>query len=172
LQAEKNVRMLAEMEKLLLSAGKSNFKFLIVGEGYEREWLEKNMKNAEFTGFLSGEKLAEAYANLDVFVFPSETDAFGNVVQEANCSGVPAIVADKGGPKFIIKEGETGFVAKDIDEFVKLAIELMDNPEKSMKMKLMAREYMVAKSWDSVFDSVYAAYDRVLEIAKEKGQIG
>ncbi len=171
LQAEKNVRMLAEMEKRLRSAGKSNFKFLIVGEGYEREWLQKNMKTAEFTGFLSGEKLAEAYANIDVFIFPSETDAFGNVVQEANCSGVPAIVADKGGPKFIIKEGETGFVAKDISEFVKFAIELLNNPEKLAKMKSVSREYVVAKSWDSVFDGVYAAYNRTLEIAKEKNQI-
>jgi phosphatidylinositol alpha 1,6-mannosyltransferase len=95
-----------------LGAGKSGFKFLIVGEGNEREWLEKNMKTAEFTGFLDGEKLSEAYANIDVFLFPSETDAFGNVIQEANASGVPAIVTDQGGPKFIVRHGETGFVAK------------------------------------------------------------
>ena len=76
--------------------GKTNFKFLIVGEGDEREYLEKTMKTAEFTGFIAGEQLAEAYANMDIFVFPSETDAFGNVAQEANCSGVPAIVSNLG----------------------------------------------------------------------------
>src|SRR5262249_31932974 len=99
LRSEKNVKLLADLEKELIAAGKSGFKFLIVGEGTEREFLEKNMKNAEFTGFLDGEKLSEAYANLDVFIFPSETDAFGNVAQEANASGVPAIVTDIGGPK-------------------------------------------------------------------------
>jgi glycosyltransferase involved in cell wall biosynthesis len=62
----------------------------------------KNMKTAEFTGFLT-RKLSEAYANIDVFLFPSETDAFGNVIQEANASGVPAIVTDQGGPKFIVR---------------------------------------------------------------------
>ena len=69
------------------------------------------MSRAEFTGFLDGEKLSEAYANMDVFVFPSETDAFGNVAQEANASGVPALVTAQGGPKFIVKHGVSGFIA-------------------------------------------------------------
>src|SRR5690606_25108296 len=92
LRAEKNVRMLPELEKALLAEGRENFEFLIVGEGNEREYLEKNLKNAEFTGFIAGEELAAAYANMDVFVFPSKTDAYGNVIQEAGASGVPAIV--------------------------------------------------------------------------------
>ena len=70
------------------------------------------MQTAELTGFLDGEDLARAYANMDVFIFPSETETFGNVVQEANAAGVPCIVTDQGGPKFIVREGETGFVAK------------------------------------------------------------
>ncbi len=79
LRSEKNVRMLADLEKEFFKAGKTNFKFLIVGEGDERAFLEKNMQTAELTGFLEGEQLSEAYANMDVFVFPSETDAYGNV---------------------------------------------------------------------------------------------
>jgi len=110
LRAEKNVRLLAELEKRLLAAGKTNFHFLIVGEGNERGYLKENMKTGELPGFLDGEDLSEAYANMDVFIFPSETDAYGNVVQEANASGVPCIVTDQGGPKFIVHEGETGFV--------------------------------------------------------------
>jgi len=90
----------------LISAGKTNFKFLIVGEGNEREFLEKNLKQVEITGFLDGEELSKAYANMDVFVFPSETDAFGNVVQEANASGVPSIVTNQGGPKFIVRHNK------------------------------------------------------------------
>jgi glycosyltransferase involved in cell wall biosynthesis len=158
LRAEKNVRLLAELEKRLLGAGKSGFKFLIVGEGNEREWLEKNMKTGEFTGFLKGEKLSEAYANIDVFLFPSETDAFGNVIQEANASGTPAIVTDKGGPKFIVRHGETGFVAKNLGDFYKYSVELLNDREKLERMKRNAREFAHSRSWESVFQSIYDAY--------------
>lgn len=166
LRAEKNVRLLEKLEKRLLESGKTNFKFLIVGEGTERDWLEKNMRTAEFTGYLEGEPLSEAYANLDVFIFPSETDTFGNVAQEAMASGVPAIVTDQGGPKFVIKDGETGFVAKNFDDFVKYSVELMDNPEKLSKMKQASIDFVEKKSWDAVFEKVYEAYAKTLEIHK------
>ncbi|NJM52568.1 MAG: glycosyltransferase family 1 protein [Blastocatellia bacterium] len=171
LRAEKNVRLLEKLEKRLLELGKTNFKFLIVGEGTERDWLEKNMQTAEFTGYLEGEPLAEAYANLDVFIFPSETDTFGNVSQEAMASGVPAIVTDQGGPKFVIKDGETGFVAKNFDDFVKFAVELMDNPAKLSKMKQASIDFMQKKSWDAVFEGVYEAYDKAIEIHKRKNSL-
>ncbi len=170
LRAEKNVRLLADLEKRLLEAGKSNFKFLIVGEGNEREWLEKNLKHAEFTGFLEGERLSQAYANIDVFLFPSETDAFGNVVQEANASGVPAIVTNQGGPKFIVRHGETGFIAESLDDFVKFSIELMDNPAKLLKMKEASRRAALSRSWDSVFETVYDAYAEAVRISAERKQ--
>jgi phosphatidylinositol alpha 1,6-mannosyltransferase len=142
--------------------GKTNFKFLIIGEGNEREWLEKNLKNAEFTGFLDGEKLAEGYANMDVFVFPSETETFGNVVQEANASGVPAIVTNQGGPKFIVRHNETGFIVENLEDFAKFTLELMDNKEKFEKMKKSSREFALSRSWDAVFESVYDAYNAAI----------
>lgn len=171
LRAEKNVRLLAELEQALLDAGKNNFKFLIVGEGDERAWLEKNMKTAELTGFLQGEQLSEAYANMDIFVFPSETDAFGNVPQEAMASAVPAIVTDKGGPKFIVIEGKTGFIAKNLEEFVGLTIELMDNPEKLAEMKNQSLEFAQKRSWDSVFEGVYDAYGETKEYLDNKKRL-
>jgi phosphatidylinositol alpha 1,6-mannosyltransferase len=167
LRAEKNVRLLEKLEKRLLESGKTNFEFLIVGEGTEREWLEKNMQKAKFTGYLEGEPLAEAYANLDVFIFPSETDAFGNVAQEAMASGVPAIVTDQGGPKFVIKDGETGFVAKNFDDFVKFGFELMDNPAKLSKMKQESIDFMQKKSWDAVFEGVYEAYAEAIKLHRQ-----
>jgi phosphatidylinositol alpha 1,6-mannosyltransferase len=170
LRAEKNVRLFINLEKRLIESGIKNFKFLIVGEGNERELLEKNLQNAEFTGFLDGENLAEAYANMDIFVFPSETDAFGNVIQEANCSGVPAIVSHLGGPKFVIKNGETGFVAENLEDYVKFSIELLNNREKLSKMRLASREFVLQKSWNSVFEGVYDAYRKTLEIAEQKRQ--
>lgn len=165
LRAEKNVRMLVDLEKELIRAGRNNFKFLIVGEGTERDFLEKNLINAEFTGFLDGVELSAAYANMDIFIFPSETDAFGNVTQEANASGVPAIVTDQGGPKFIVKPGETGFVAKDLAEFTRYTIELMDDRSKLAEMKRLSRASAMSRSWDSVFESVFDAYSEALEIA-------
>lgn len=168
LRAEKNVRLLAELEKRLLARGRDDFRFLIVGEGNEREWLEKNMTRADFTGFLDGEQLSEAYANMDVFVFPSETDAFGNVAQEANASGVPALVTDQGGPKFIVKHGESGFVAANADEFERYALELLENPEKLDEMKRRSRECAMSSSWDAVFEAVYDAYREAIEISEKQ----
>jgi phosphatidylinositol alpha 1,6-mannosyltransferase len=167
LRAEKNVRMLVDLENELLKTGRNSFKFLIVGEGNERAYLEENLKHAEFTGFLEGEKLAEAYANMDAFVFPSETDAFGNVAQEANASGVPAIVTNQGGPKFIVRHNESGFIAEDLNDFVKYSLELMNDREKLSEMRVAARKYAMSQSWDSVFDKVYEAYRECIKLEKE-----
>lgn len=168
LRAEKNVRLLLDLEKDLLSAGKTNMEVLIVGEGTEREFLEKNLKHGRFTGFLSGEELSGAYANMDVFIFPSETDAFGNVAQEAHASGVPVIVTDKGGPKFIVSHGETGFVATNAKEFTDYTIRLIDDPELLAQMKKLSRESAMSRSWDSVFESVYKAYAEAISMSKAK----
>ncbi len=73
---------------------------------------------ADLPGVLRGEELAQAYANMDVFVFPSRTDTFGNVVLGGFCLRVPAVVTGAGGPKFIVREGKSGFVAGDDEDFV------------------------------------------------------
>ena len=168
LRAEKNVRMLARLEEKFIEAGQTNYKFLIVGDGNEREWLEKNLKRAEFTGYITGERLARAYADMDLFLFPSETDTYGNVIQEANASGVPAIVSDKGGPKFIVRHDETGFVAKNADEFASYSLELLNDAEKLAAMKRAAREFARSRSWNSVFESVYEAYWTAIKITERK----
>ncbi len=167
LRAEKNVRMLADLERELIKRGKTNFKFLVVGEGSERGFIEENMKHAELTGFLDGKDLSEAYANMDIFVFPSKTDAFGNVTQEAFASGVPAIVTDLGGPKFLIDPGKTGFVAKDVNDFVEYTVQLMDDRKKLAEMKKHARANAMSKSWDAVFESVYDGYRLAYELGQK-----
>lgn len=167
LRTEKNVRLLVDLEKRLLAAGKNNFHFLIVGEGDERKYLEENMKTAELPGFLEGERLSEAYANMDIFVFPSETDAYGNVPQEAMASGAPAIVSDIGGPKFFVSHGENGFIARNLDEYTAHCIDLMDHPEELSRMKKASREFAMTRSWDSVFDSVYEVYFEAKEYLAE-----
>jgi phosphatidylinositol alpha 1,6-mannosyltransferase len=163
LRAEKNVRMLVALEKKLIEAGKANFRFLIVGEGDERKHLEREMKFADFTGYLDGEALAEAYANMDVFVFPSETDAYGNVPQEAMASGAPSIVSDKGGPKHFVTDGVNGFVAANINDFAKYASMFIDDAALLDRMKISSREFALTRSWESVFETVYSAYREAKE---------
>ena len=165
LRPEKNVGLLAELERKLIAEGKTNYEFLIVGEGSEREFLEKNMRSVRVTGFLEGEKLAEAYAAMDVFVFPSETETFGNVVQEAHAAGVPAIVTDEGGPKFIVRHNETGFIAKNVEEFAAYTLDLMNDAGKLARMKQQARQFALSRSWNAVFEAVYRGYVETANIA-------
>src|SRR5262249_99115 len=99
LSPEKNVRLLVKLEQALDELGFVNYQILVVGDGKERQWLELNLRRGKFPGVLRNEVLAEAYADMDVFVFPSNTDSFGNVVLEALASGVPPVVMGGGGPK-------------------------------------------------------------------------
>lgn len=170
LTPEKNVRLLAELERDLVEAGASDFRFVIVGEGGERGWLERQMRRAEFTGFLRGEALARAYANLDLFVFPSQTDTFGNVVLEAQASGVPCIVSSSGGPKFIIQtsgSGVSGLVADGPQDFLAAALALMSQSERLNRMREAARARAREFSWESVFEQVYQAYEDCLRRAED-----
>jgi phosphatidylinositol alpha 1,6-mannosyltransferase len=142
-----------------------------VGQGSERPWLEANLKRVTFTGVLRGEPLARAYANMDCFAFPSETDTFGNVVMEALASGVPTVVSGGGGPKFLIKDGVTGFVGYDSEVFIQRVIELLLNPERQAAMSKAAREYALGISWDSIFEKVYVAYGHALRPGVRRASI-
>jgi phosphatidylinositol alpha 1,6-mannosyltransferase len=162
LSVEKNVALLVRIREQLLAAGCSNVRFLIVGHGVEEPWLRQHLPNADFPGVLRGKDLSRAYANMDVFVFPSHTDTFGNVVLEALASGVPAIVTPDGGPRYIIKEGLTGFVAAD-HEFAGAIHHILSDPTKHQQMRAAARADALDASWDAVFESVYDAYPLAME---------
>jgi glycosyltransferase involved in cell wall biosynthesis len=162
LSVEKNVRFLADIEKAIIAAGHTDYRFLIIGPGGEEDWLRQNLVRAELPGVLKGEALASAYANMDVFVFPSFTDTFGNVILEALASGVPPVVTSGGGPKFLVRSGETGFVAADDEGFIRAVLDLMQDGELHQRMKLAAREHACSISWDRVFEKVYENYEAVL----------
>ena len=164
LSVEKNVALLARVERGLEAMGVSGVRFLIVGHSSEEASLRRDLKEAEFAGVLRGAALAQAYANMDVLVFPSHTDTFGNVVLEALASGVPAVVTPDGGPKFIVQDGETGFVTED-DHFADAVAELVRDRTRLEEMRLKAREYALGCSWDAVFDRVYTGYETVLRAA-------
>jgi glycosyltransferase involved in cell wall biosynthesis len=161
LSVEKNVALLARVERELAAMGVGGVRFLIVGHGSEEASLRRDLAEAEFAGVLRGAALAQAYANMDVLVFPSHTDTFGNVVLEALASGVPAVVTPDGGPKFIVRNGETGFVTED-DHFAEAVAELVRDRSRREEMRLKARRYALGCSWDAVFDRVYAGYETAL----------
>jgi len=161
LSIEKNVFLLARIRTELMARGITNFRFLIIGHGKEEGWLRQHLPNAEFTGVLRGRDLGRAYANMDLFVFPSHTDTFGNVVLEALASGVPAIVTPDGGPRYIVRDGETGSIATD-ELFSAAIARIILDPELHAQMRVAARVYAQSASWDSVFEGVYGTYDEVL----------
>jgi glycosyltransferase involved in cell wall biosynthesis len=161
LSVEKNVALLVQVQQEMERMGRTNFRFLIVGHGAEENWLRERLPRAEFTGVLRGEKLSEAYANMDLFVFPSHTDTFGNVVLEALASGVPAIVTPDGGPATIIRDGQTGRSVPDA-EFAAAVAGVLADPEWHARMRLDARVYALTASWDAVFEGVYAAYESMM----------
>ena len=157
---EKSVRLLVDIERALIAAGHGPYRFVIVGDGSERPWLEANLSRAEFPGVLKGEDLARAYANMDLFVFPSRTDTFGNVILEAHASGVPAVVTAGGGPKYLVESGINGFVASDDDAFIRAVLDLVGDPVLHRRMCGAARAHALTRSWDRVFEQVYETYSR------------
>lgn len=166
---EKGVRLLADIEKAIEAAGIHDFRIVIVGAGSEVNWLKKRLRHGEFTGVLRGEDLARAYANMDLFAFPSRTDTFGNVIQEAAASGVPSVVTNEGGPKDLVAPGVTGIVAATNEEFIRAVVELLRDPERMRTMGAAARNKVQGVSWDRAFDCVYAAY--VHTMRPETGQV-
>jgi phosphatidylinositol alpha 1,6-mannosyltransferase len=155
---EKSVRFLRDLDVGLKAAGVPPFRFTIIGDGSEKDWLTANLENADIPGILRGEPLAQAYANMDVFTFPSRTDTFGNVVLEAFASEVPAVVTDGGGPKFIVNDGVSGFVAHSDADFIAHTARLLKDADLRRTMAAAAREQACGESWDAVFNKVYEGY--------------
>ena len=163
LSIEKNVALLPLIEKQLATLGIPDVQFLIIGHGSEEASLRAAIPaaKADFAGVLRGEALATAYANMDLLVFPSHTDTFGNVVLEALASGVPAIVTPDGGPKYIVRQKETGFITPD-GGFAQAIATLAQHRPQLDRMRKDARAYALGCTWDAVFDRVYAAYQTAL----------
>lgn len=168
LTPEKNVRFFAQIERELLAAGHGNFRFVLIGQGAEEKWLRANLRHADFIGWLTGKELSREVANLDAFVFPSETDTFGLAVLEALSSGVPAVVSPSGGPKFTVEQGKSGFIAQHPEDFALRLGAMMAQPELHNSMRLEARRRALAMgSWEQIFAGMYNAYERYAHSAAE-----
>jgi len=167
LSTEKKIRSFGPLANTLREAGLKQVRFVFVGHGSEEKWIRENLPSAQLTGVLRGEALSRAYANLDLFVFFSETDTFGNVVLEALASGVPAIVSKKGGPKFIV-DSDCGIACANDLEFARAVLQLIQDDRLRRSMSEAGRRRAERASWNSVFDAVYRAYDNELRSIHER----
>ena len=105
---------------------------------------------------------------MDLFVFPSRTDAFGNVVQEALAAGTPALVTNQGGPKYLVESGVTGYVAANDRDFIDKAMVLQTDRETHRRMRVAARNAACAASWEKVFEEVWEPYEICLQLPGRK----
>jgi glycosyltransferase involved in cell wall biosynthesis len=168
---EKDVSLLPAINEQLPKNMKENVHWLVVGNGPDQEELKKQAPpNMTFTGFLSGQALAHVYATADVFVFPSPTETFGNVVLESLASGTPAVCANAGGVRTIIKNQVTGLLCErnNSKEFARAITSLLENETKRKEMGLSCRYYALAQSWDKIFYTLIHHY----EISIEEKKIG
>ena len=160
---EKDLKTLAEAYRIV-NARRNDAAFVLVGDGPIRSQLEEAMPGAVFLGQQSGAELSTSYASSDIFVFPSTTETFGNVIVEAMASGIPPICAREGGAYGNVENGLTGLLTRPRDP-VDLAekIEfLLDHPGKRSEMADIGREFALRQSWDHIIDRLLASYDDVI----------
>lgn len=145
---EKNLDLLAAAFRRLLSRG-IKVRPLFVGDGPYAPMMKELLPEGIFVGSLHGETLAKAYASADFFVFPSTTDTFGNVVIEAQASGLPVIVSDAGGPKDLVRHEQEGIITKalDLDCFTEAMTRLIHEEGLRTTWGKSARERVAERSW-------------------------
>jgi glycosyltransferase involved in cell wall biosynthesis len=157
---EKDLDLLATAYRRLRNEGLP-IQLFVVGHGPYAEALAKSLPEAFFTGYLEGTELATAYASADIFVFPSTTDTFGNVILEAQASGLPVVVSDSGGPKELVANGTNGLVTKshDIEDFTRAIRALVSDPALRNRMAKSARSSVTDRSWPNAFAKFWASTD-------------
>jgi len=140
---------------------------VIVGDGPARSNLEKELPNALFLGFKSGEDLAAAYASFDLFIHPGPNETFCQAVQEALASGTPCIVPTTGGPADLVTHGPTGYVINTHrpDELEAAVAHFMLRNDRS-EMRVMARDSVVERTWQRINQQLLHHYTQ-LTTAKE-----
>src|SRR3954452_12036437 len=154
---EKDLDLLADAYRRLRKEGLP-VRLFVVGHGPYSEALAKSLPDAFFTGYLRGTELARAYASADVFVFPSTTDTFGNVILEAQASGLPVVVSDSGGPKELVAHKANGLITRshDVEDFTDAIRTLVTDQRLRERMANSARDSVTDRSWPRAFAKFWA----------------
>jgi glycosyltransferase involved in cell wall biosynthesis/predicted metal-dependent phosphoesterase TrpH len=163
---EKGVELLADAFVAARSQ-EPRLRLLLAGGGPEQERLRERIGDgASFLGWLEGERLAHAYADADVFLFPSATDTFGQVILEAQASGVPVVAVAEGGPLSLIEHRHSGLLCRaDTDELANAVLELAGSP---LLRDHLARGGLAAareRTWGLTLERLAGGYRRALALA-------
>ncbi|MGV8919811.1 MAG: glycosyltransferase family 4 protein [Pseudomonas sp.] len=170
LAPEKNLGLLkTSFDALQASYPQLNLKMIVVGDGPQRAELEQRLPQAIFCGTQRGEALAMHYASADVFVFPSMTETFGNVVLEALASGLGVIAYDEAAAAQHIRHGHNGALAMPGDEegFIDAARWVLEDSETLRRVRLNARQHASRQGWDAIID----VFERQLHSASQVGKV-
>ena len=158
LSKEKGLAILPPLQAVLHARGVSH-RLIIAGDGPMRRQLADECPGAVFTGPLGREEVARVFASADLFVFPSETDTAGNVVLEAQASGLPVVVSASGGPREQIRPNVTGIVCGDREPASWAgAVATWLAPQRRQAAAADAREYALSRRWDLALAPLFEAY--------------
>jgi phosphatidylinositol alpha 1,6-mannosyltransferase len=136
---------------------------VVVGDGPARSRLERELPEASFLGYRSGEELARIVASLDVFVHTGPHETFCQAVQEAMAAGVPVVAPASGGPLDLVAHGRTGWLypAETPSMLREAVVTLAASPELRASMATAARAAVEGRSWDAIGDELLGHYRRL-----------
>jgi glycosyltransferase involved in cell wall biosynthesis/predicted metal-dependent phosphoesterase TrpH len=156
---EKGVEMLADAF-LLARARDPRLHLVVAGGGPEQECLRERIgEHASFLGWLEGDELARAYARADMFLFPSATDTFGQVILEAQASGLPVIALARGGPVSLIEHGVSGLLCEgDPARLADAVVELAAAPLLRERLAAAALRAARARTWERALERLADGY--------------
>ena len=164
LEVEKGVNEFADTIRRLKAQGVS-FKSMVVGKGNERVNLESRLPDTIFTGHLQKEELSRAFASSDIFLYPSDSEAFGNVIVEAMASGLPVVAAGGVGSSSHVEVGKTGYLAPadDVNEFARYTRKLIEDDDLREKLGKNARQHAVKNyDWQHTLGLLNGYYEELL----------
>ena len=161
LSREKGLGQIEPIRATLVRHGLEH-QFVFAGDGPMRAELEARCPTALFLGTLPTAELAVAMASADVFLFPSATDTMGNVVLEAQASGLPVVVSDRGGPCQNMRDGSTGMVceAGSTEAFGAAMTTLLTHSRDRVAMGQQARQYAETRSWNAALEPLFSGWRR------------
>ena len=161
---EKGVELLADAF-LLARERCPGLHLMLAGDGPERGRLAERLgDSATFLGWLEGEQLPGAYASADLFVFPSATDTFGQVVLEAQASGVPVLAVDAGGPRSLIEHRVSGLLcAPDPQAMSEALLELARSPLLRERLASAGATAARGRTWGGALGRLADGYRAALE---------
>lgn len=151
-------------------------RLVLVGDGPARARLERVFAGlpVHFMGYLRGERLSQAYASADIFVFPSRLETFGLVVMEAMAAGLPVAAARVGGVGEMVSEGVNGysFESGDTASLLEGLRKIASNRENMRWMGEQARAYAEGQSWEAIMDELIELYARLIAARRPKRAAG